>query len=94
VNNNGRLLPATTKRASWIFLSLLRPSARTRQTTLFIFGTALLLVAIYVASSSIRTNNAQCLEAIAKDQHRSLEAFLRDPTLQGSLVQALEQCSR
>lgn len=54
----------------------------------------LLIVAVAYAPSSVRSNNARCIEDLAAQEHVSLEAFFQNPAEQNALAQAAEQCSR
>jgi hypothetical protein len=67
---------------------------RTASAASAILGLAALLVALACSVSSSHANNVRCLQAFANDEHRSLDAFFQDPSLQDSLVQAIDQCSR
>lgn len=77
------------KRIAWRWSPVRVASAATA-----ILGLAALLIALACSVSSSRANNAQCLQAFANDEHRSLDAFFQDPALQDSLMQAIDQCSR
>ena len=84
-----RRVAVVEKRVGWRWSPVRAASA-----VMAILGLAALLVALACSVSSNRANNARCLQAFANDEHRSLDAFFRDPALQDSLVQAIDQCSR
>jgi hypothetical protein len=89
MDNELRRMAVAEKRIVWRWSPVRAASA-----AMAILGIAALLVALACSVSSIRANNARCLEAFANDEHRSLDAFFQDPSLQDSLVQAIDQCSR
>ncbi|MFK4446574.1 hypothetical protein ABH944_006767 [Caballeronia udeis] len=89
MDNELRGIAVLEKRMGWK-----GSSARVTGAAIVIVGIAALLAALACSGSSSRANNAQCLQAFANDEHRSLEAFFQDPALQDSFVQAIDQCSR
>ena len=89
MDNELRRMAVAEKRIGWRWSPVRAASA-----AMAILGLAALLVALACSVSSIRANNAQCLQAFANDEHRSLDAFFQDPALQESLVRAIDQCSR
>jgi len=89
MNNELRRMAVAEKRIGWRWSPVRAASA-----AMAIVGIAALLVALTCSVSSSRANNARCLQAFANDEHRSLDAFFQDPSLQDSLVQAIDQCSR
>ena len=89
MNNELRRMAVTEKRAGWRW-----SSARAMSAAIVILGLAALLVALTCSVSRSRANNARCLQALANDEHRTLEAFFQDPALRDSLVQAIDHCSR
>jgi hypothetical protein len=88
MDNDMRCMAAAEQRVAWRW-----PPARTAGAVGAILLAAL-LVALACSVSSGRANNAQCLQAFANDEHRSLDAFFQDPALQDSLLKAIDQCSR
>jgi hypothetical protein len=54
----------------------------------------LFVLAVAKAPSSVRSNNARCLQQVANEEHVSLEAFFQNPAEQDALVQAMNVCSR
>ena len=89
MNNELRQITVVEKRIGWRWSRVRAASAG-----MAIVGIAALLVALTCSFSSSRANYARCLQAFANDEHRSLDAFFQDPSLQDSLVQAIDQCSR
>ncbi|KFX65597.1 hypothetical protein [Paraburkholderia fungorum] len=82
-----------------------KPSASvsgvTRVQANWIFGAAiglslciLLGIAIACAPAAVRSNNERCLEALANEQHVSVEDFFQNPAKQDALALAAEQCAR
>lgn len=55
---------------------------------------ALFALAAGLATSSVRANNASCLQQVANDAHVSLEAFFQNPAQQDAFVEAATLCSR
>lgn len=67
----------------------------------WIFGAAiglslciLLGIAIACAPAAVRSNNERCLQALANEQHVSVEDFFQNPAKQDALALAAEQCAR
>ena len=54
----------------------------------------LLGIAIACAPAAVRSNNERCLQALAEEQHVSVEDFFQNPAGQDALVQAVTQCAR
>jgi hypothetical protein len=54
----------------------------------------LLGIAIACAPAAVRSNNQRCLQALADEQHVSLEDFFQSPASQDALASAAEQCAR
>lgn len=54
----------------------------------------LLGIAIACAPAAIRSNNERCLQALAEEQHVSVEDFFQNPAGQDALAQAVTQCTR
>jgi hypothetical protein len=55
---------------------------------------ALFALAAGLATSSVRANNASCLQQVANEEHVSLEAFFQNPAQQDAFVEAATLCSR
>ena len=89
MDNELRRMAVVEKHIGWRWSPVRAASA-----AMAILGIAALVVALTCSVSSIRANNARCLQAFANDEHRSLDAFFQDPALQDPLVQAIDQCSR
>jgi hypothetical protein len=51
-------------------------------------------VAIACAPAAVRSNNERCLQALADEQHVSVEDFFQNPAGQDALALAAEQCAR
>jgi hypothetical protein len=73
----------------------------TRVSVNWIFGAAiglslciLLGIAIACAPAAVRSNNERCLQALADEQHVSVEDFFQNPAKQDVLALAAEQCTR
>jgi hypothetical protein len=94
MSNEFRHIATVPKRSGWLGLPKHWRQAQALVAAIAILGIALLLVVLASAVSSVRANNARCLEALANDAHHSLEALLQDSAQQDSLVQAIDQCSR
>jgi hypothetical protein len=84
-----RRMTVAEQRARWRW-----SSARAMSAGFVILGLAAAVVVLSCSVSSSRANNAQCLQAFANDEHRTLDAFFQDPVLQDSLAQAIDHCSR
>ncbi|CAE6734424.1 hypothetical protein [Paraburkholderia aspalathi] len=54
----------------------------------------LLGIAIACAPAAVRSNNERCLQALAEEQHVSVEDFFQNPAGQDALAQAVTQCAR
>ncbi|CAB3695879.1 hypothetical protein LMG24238_03361 [Paraburkholderia sediminicola] len=54
----------------------------------------LLGIAIACAPAAVRSNNERCLQALAEEQHVSVEDFFQNPAGQDALAQAVTQCTR
>lgn len=54
----------------------------------------LFVLAVLKAPSSVRANNARCLQQIANEEHLALEAFFQNPVEQDALAQAEGVCAR
>ncbi|NPT42550.1 hypothetical protein GNZ12_14785 [Paraburkholderia sp. 1N] len=86
---------ATTRKATGRF------SGGTRGSANWIFGAAigmslciLLGIAIACAPAAVRSNNEHCLQALADEQHVSVEDFFQNSAGQDALALAAEQCAR
>jgi hypothetical protein len=55
---------------------------------------ALFILAVAKAPSSVRANNARCLQQVANQEHVALEAFFQNPTEQDAFAQAMAVCAR
>jgi hypothetical protein len=55
---------------------------------------ALFILAVVKAPSSVRANNARCLQQVANQEHVALEAFFQNPTEQDAFAQAMAVCAR
>jgi hypothetical protein len=55
---------------------------------------ALFILAVVKAPSSVRANNARCLQQVANQEHVALEAFFQNPTEQDALAQTMAVCAR
>ncbi|MFM0731167.1 hypothetical protein PQQ52_11840 [Paraburkholderia sediminicola] len=78
-----------------------RFSGGTRISANWMFGAALGLslcillgIAIACAPAAVRSNNERCLQALANEQHVSVEDFFQNPAKQDVLALAAEQCAR
>jgi hypothetical protein len=89
MDNELHRMAVVKKRIEWRW-----SPARATSAAIAVLGLAALMVALACSVSSSRANNARCLQAFAKDEHRSLDAFFQDQSMQDSLVQAIDQCSR
>ncbi len=89
MDNELHRMAVVKKRMGWRWFP-----ARATSAAIAVLGSAALMVALACSVSSSRANNARCLQAFANDEHRSLDAFFQDPSMQDSLVQAIDQCSR
>lgn len=54
----------------------------------------LLVVAVMAAPSSVQSNDAGCMAALAARQQVSVEVFFQNPAGGDVVAQAFEQCSR
>ncbi|MFL9868634.1 hypothetical protein PQR67_31070 [Paraburkholderia fungorum] len=54
----------------------------------------LLGIAIASAPAAVRSNTERCLQALADEQHVSVEDFFQNPAKQDALALAAEQCAR
>ncbi|MFM0075177.1 hypothetical protein PQQ86_28890 [Paraburkholderia sediminicola] len=54
----------------------------------------LLGIAIACAPAAVRSNNERCLQALAEEQHVSVEDFFQNPAGQDALALAVTQCTR
>lgn len=78
-----------------------RFSGGARVSANWIFGAAiglslciLLGIAIACAPAAVRSNNERCLQALADEQHVSVEDFFQNPAKQDVLAVAAEQCAQ
>jgi hypothetical protein len=76
-------------------------SGGTRLSAHWIFGATfgvslcvLLGIAIACAPAAVRSNTERCLQALADEQHVSVEDFFQNPAKQDALALAAEQCAR
>lgn len=76
-------------------------SGGTRVSVNWIFGATfgvslciLLGIAIACAPAAVRSNTERCLQALADEQHVSVEDFFQNPARQDALAVAAEQCAR
>lgn len=79
----GKFSGGTRLSANWIFGA--------------VFGLSLCIllgIAIACASAAVRSNNERCMQALADEQHVSVEDFFQNPAEQNALALAAEQCAR
>ncbi|MFM0502592.1 hypothetical protein [Paraburkholderia caffeinilytica] len=76
-------------------------SSYTRWSANWVFGgvigialCVLLGIAIACAPAAVRSNNERCLQALAEEQHVSVEDFFQNPAGQDALALAVTQCAR
>ncbi|MFM0045367.1 hypothetical protein [Paraburkholderia sediminicola] len=82
-NGTGRFSGGTRISANWIFGAAIGLSL-----------CILLGIAIACAPAAVRSNNERCLQALADEQHVSVEDFFQNPAEQDVLALAAEQCTR
>jgi hypothetical protein len=82
-NRTGRLSGGTRASVNWIFGAVIGASL-----------CILLGIAIACAPAAVRSNNERCLQALADEQHVSVEDFFQNPAEQDVLALAAEQCAR
>lgn len=79
----GKVSGGTRVSANWIFGAM--------------FGVSLCIllgIAIACAPAAVRSNTERCLQALADEQHVSVEDFFQNPAKQDALALAAEQCTR